>query len=107
MYSDDWLRLGFQHGDRIKVTDIVDYVIWTDSRDNIVGVTVNFEEADDYHYDLTIEEWIKFIIKVLINSDFEKIPELFKIFLCENTEIFAFQDALEAHKIKFDKIAFS
>lgn len=106
MYSDDWLRLGFQHGDRIKVTDIVDYEIWTDSRKNIIGFTVNFEEADDYHYDLPIEEWMKFITKVLKNSDIEKTRELFKNFLCENTEIFAFQDALEAHQIKFDKIAF-
>lgn len=106
MYSDDWLRLGFQHGDRIKVTDIVDYEIWTDSRRNIVGVTVNFEEADDYHYGLPIEEWMKFITKVLTNSDIEKTPELFRKFLCENTEIFAFQDVLEAHQIKFDKITF-
>ena len=106
MYSDDWLRLGFQHGEQIKVTDIVDYEIWIDGRNNIIGVTVNFEEADDYHYDLPIEEWMKFITKVLTNSDIEKTPELFKKFLCENTEIFAFQDALEAHQIKFDKIAF-
>jgi hypothetical protein len=106
MYSKEWLQLGFQHGERIKVTDIVDYEIWTENGDNIIGVTVNFEEADDYHYDLTIEEWMKFITKVLTNSDIEKTPELFKKFLCENTEIFAFQDALEAQQIKFEKIAF-
>lgn len=106
MYSDDWLRLGFQHGERIKVTDMVDYQIWTDIRNNIIGVTVNFEEADDYHYDLPIEEWMKFITKVLLNSDIEKTLELFNKFLCEHIEIFAFQDALEDHQIKFDKIAF-
>lgn len=56
MLSDDWLRQGFQHGERIEVTDIVDYVIWTDNKNDIIGVSVNFEEADDYHYDIEIEE---------------------------------------------------
>lgn len=106
MYSDNWLRVGFQHGNRIRVSDIVDYEIWTDGEENMIGVTVNFEEADDYHYDLPIEEWMKFITKVLMNSDIEKTPKLFNKFLCESTEIFAFQDALEAHQIKYDKIAF-
>lgn len=106
MYSDDWLRLGFQHGERIKVSTVVDYEIWTDNRENIVGVTVNFEEADDYHYNLPIEEWIQFLIKVLMNSDLEKTPQLFEKFLDENREIFAFEDILKFYQIKYDKIAF-
>ncbi len=106
MYSDDWLKLGFQHGERIKVSTVVNYVIWTDSKDCVVGVTVHFEEADDYHYDLPIEEWMKFLTKVLKNSNAEKTPNLFKDFLYENKEMFAFEDILDTYQIKYDKIAF-
>jgi hypothetical protein len=49
MLSDDWLKQGFQHGERIEVTDIVDYVIWTDTSNSIIGVSVNFEKAYDFH----------------------------------------------------------
>lgn len=106
MYSDDWLKLGFQHGERIKVSTMVDYVIWTDSKFRVVGVTVHFEEADDYHYDLPNEEWMKFLTKVLRNSNVEKTSNLFKKFLYENKDMFAFEDALDTYEIKYDKIAF-
>ena len=106
MLSDDWLRLGFQHGQRIKVTSIVDYEIWTDSRGSIIGVSVNFEEADDYHYDIEVEEWKKFLRNVLKDADMMNTSELFHNFLEENTEMFAFQDALDFYQIKYDKIAF-
>lgn len=106
MLSDDWLRQEFQHGQRIEVTSIVDYFIWTDKNDSIIGVSVNFEEADDYHYDIEIEEWMKFLVNVLKDSNMRNTSELFHNFLEENTEMFAFQDALDFHQIKYDKIAF-
>lgn len=106
MLSDDWLRQGFQHGERIEVNDIVDYVIWTDNKNDIIGVSVNFEEADDYHYDIEIEEWMKFLVKVLDNTNLGETPKLFRNFLEENTEMFAFQDVLDFNQIKYEKIAF-
>jgi hypothetical protein len=48
MFSDKWLKLGYKHGERISVSSVIDYEIWTDSDNIIVGVTVNFEVADDY-----------------------------------------------------------
>jgi hypothetical protein len=48
--------LGYKHGERISVSSVIDYEIWTDSENSIVGVTVNFEVADDYHYGLLINE---------------------------------------------------
>lgn len=106
MISDDWLRQGFQHGERIVVTDIVDYVVWTDTTNSIIGVSVNFEEADDYHYDIEIEEWMKFLVQVLIDTNMKETPKLFRNFLEANTEMFAFQEALKFYQIKYDKIAF-
>jgi hypothetical protein len=106
MLSDDWLRQGFQHGERIEVTNIVDYVIWTNNENDFIGVSVNFDEADDYHYDIEIKEWMKFLVNVLDNPDFEVTSKLFRNFLNDSSEIFAFQDALDFNQIKYDKIAF-
>ena len=106
MLSDDWLRQGFQHGDRIEVTDIVDYVIWTDNKNDIIGISVNFEEADDYHYDIEIEEWMKFLAHGLNDTNLKESPKLFRNFLEENSDMFAFQDVLDSNHIKYDKIAF-
>lgn len=106
MLSDDWLRQGFKHGDRIEVTEIVDYVIWTDNKNDTIGVSVNFEEADDYHYDIEIEEWMKFLENVLNNANLNETPKPFRNFLEDNTEMFAFQDVLDSNQIKYDKIAF-
>jgi hypothetical protein len=106
MLSDEWLRQGVQHGELIKVTDIVDYVIWADNKNVIIGVSVNFEEADDYHYDIEIEEWMKFLDHVLKNQDLKETSKLFRDFLDGKSGMFAFQDALDTSQIKYDKIAF-
>lgn len=106
MLSDDWLQRRFQHGDRIKVTDIVDYVIWTDNKNDIIGVSVNFNKADDYHYDIEIEEWREFLVKVLNVTDLKETPNRFRNFLDKNSDMFAFQDSLDSNQIKYDKIAF-
>lgn len=105
MYSDNWLKLGYEHGDRIKVSAVVDYYTWTDSENHIVGVTVNFEEADDYHYELLIEEWMKFNAEVLKSNNLDETKKLFKKSF-ENNEMFDFQDALKLHEIKYEKMAF-
>ena len=106
MYSDNWLKLGYKHGDRIKVLAVADYEIWTGSGNRIVGITVNFEIADDYHYELLIEEWIKFHAAVLKSTNLDETKKLFENFLCENNEMFDFEDALKLHGIKYEKAAF-
>jgi hypothetical protein len=106
MYSDVWLKFGYKHGARNKVSNDVDYEIWTDDENNVIGVTVNFEVADDFHYELSIEEWMKFLDKVLKTTDLTNTQKLFKIFLCENNKMFDFEYALQLHGIKYDKIAF-
>ena len=106
MRSDNWLKLGHKHGEHIKVSAKADYEIWTDRNNHIVGVTVNFEEAGDYHYDLLIEDWMKFLSKVLKNSNLEYTQKLFEKFLCEHNNMFDFEDALDLYDIKYDKIVF-
>jgi hypothetical protein len=106
MYSDYWLKSGYQHGKSIKVSTVVDYKIWIGNKGCVVGVTVDFEEADDYHYDLPIDEWMEFLTKILGDSNLENTPRLFRKFLYENKENLAFEDALNFYQIKYDKIAF-
>ncbi|MEM1486436.1 hypothetical protein V6615_16480 [Oscillospiraceae bacterium PP1C4] len=106
MHSDNWLNLGYKHGERIIVSTVADYEIWTDSENSIVGVTVNFNEADDYHYDILVEEWKKFLSEVLKSTNLAETQKLFEKFLHENNKIFDFEDTLELHGIKYEKIAF-
>ncbi|NLY20781.1 MAG: hypothetical protein GXZ08_05825 [Tissierellia bacterium] len=106
MYSDIWLQEGYKSGDRIVVSDEVDYKIWTNLDGEIIGVSVNYERADDFHYDLPIEEWTKFLEKVLGNADMNHTQKLFEDFLKNNPNLFSFEDALKDNNIKYDKIAF-
>jgi hypothetical protein len=106
MYSDKWLKLGYKHGERIIVSSVADYEIWTDSENSIVGVTVNFEVADDYHYELLIIEWMKFLEKVLKTINLENTQKLFEKFLYENNNMFDFEATLKMHGIMYEKIAF-
>lgn len=119
MYSDDWLRLGYKNGGNIGIVNnvgykntksllSVDYKIWTDNRDSIIGVSVGFSTSySEFYYDLPINEWIKFLKLVLKGSAFEESKKLFYNFLKENEEdAFAFQNSLESNEIKYDKIAF-
>jgi len=106
MYSDNWLKLGYKHGKRIKVSAEVDYGIWTDNENRVVGISVNFEVADDYHYELLIEEWMKFQTVVFKSTNLDEIKRLFEKFLYENSKMFDFQDALKLNGIKYKKAAF-
>ena len=106
MLSDEWRKQGFHHGERFKVTNIVDYVLWQDDRNDMIGITINFEEADDYHYELEMKEWRKFQESALKDSNLMELPKLLGNFLNENSEMFAFEKALDSHQIKYDKIAF-
>lgn len=69
MYSDNWLKQGCTSGNRIKVSDTVDYQVWSDNAGAAVGVTVDFETADDFHYELLIADWHRFLKEVLSVTD--------------------------------------
>lgn len=106
MYSDNWLKQGYTSGSRIKVSDVVDYRIWSDNKGIAVGVTVNFEVADDFHYELLIPDWHRFLKEVLSVTDITASTVAFHDFLANNEGLFAFEDELKLHGIEFKKIAF-
>lgn len=49
---------------------------------------------------------MKFLENVLNDTNLNETPKLFGNFMEVNTEMFAFQDALDTNQIKYDKIAF-
>lgn len=106
MYSDLWLQQGYESGEGIIVSDEVDYNVWTDLDGKIIGVTVNYERANDFHYDMPIAEWIMFLEKVLGDVDMNSTQKLFESFLKRNPDLFAFEDSLKENDIKYNKIAF-
>jgi len=106
MYSDNWLKQGYNSGNRIKVSDTVDYQIWSDNAGAAIGVTVNFETADDFHYELLIADWNRFLYEVLCVNDSSVVTEAFQGFLKTTTNLFAFQEVLNEHGINYKKIAF-
>lgn len=106
MYSDKWLKDGYTGDNRIKVSDIVDYRIWSDGMGVAIGVTVDYETADDFHYELLIADWHRFLSEVLCITDMSEVATAFQDFLKGNMGLFAFEDALDNHGIKYKKIAF-
>jgi len=106
MYSDNWLTQGYNSGNRIKVSDTVDYRVWSNNAGAAVGVTVDFEIADDFHYELLIADWHKFLKEVLSVTDITASTVAFRDFLANNEGLFAFEDELKLHGIEFKKIAF-
>ena len=60
--SDDWLSRGFRSGERrCVVRSLVYYRVWTDHDDQPVGVTVDYEYAEDVHFDLEFASWMVFL----------------------------------------------
>ena len=119
MYSDDWLRLEYKNGGSIEIINNagyqntksllgIDFKIWTDSSESIIGVSVGFSTRySEFYYDLPIDEWMRFLKLVLKSTDFGETQKLFSKFQKENEEdVFAFQNSLELYDIKYDKIAF-
>lgn len=106
MYSESWVKQGYNSGDRIKVTDIVDYRIWSDNSGDMIGVTIDFETADDFHYELLTADWRKFLIEVLSITDIAAPTVAFRDYLAHNKGLFAFEESLKANGINFKKSAF-
>ena len=67
MYSDEWLRLGYQVRDDIVVArdgagTLIHYKHWVDAQGGLVGVRVSFEYAEDYHVEFIADDWTKLLV---------------------------------------------
>ena len=103
MYSDEWQKKGYRFETRIPVSNSIYYKHVYDENDTIVGVIIDFEYADDFHYELMANDWQKFCIKYLEAGD-ERLA--FQQFIEKSNMTFALENALEQANIPFKKIAF-
>lgn len=109
MLSDIWHSKGYIFEEKINVFQIVFYQhVWTKEED-LAGVIVDYELDDDFHYELTSENWLQFSNNVLTPS----MPErnAFSLFIEKhglNTSkgLFAFETTLDDLGIQYKKIAY-
>lgn len=105
MLSDEWLQLGYTHSDRIDIVNgLIDYYIWTDTCGSPIGISVNFEYADDVHYELHYSDWVRFL-KECLQTTLEDCGEALYSYFCVS-DCFAFDDMLINNDIPYDRVTF-
>lgn len=107
MYSDNWIRTTDIHkAPPIALTEEINLCKWISEKDGIIGIGIDFEYADDIHYEFLIDDWNLFVGTVLnsdTNSDY--IPLLIDYF-AEPSSHLKFGLSLRDNNIKHTKIAF-
>lgn len=105
MLSDKWLQLEYTHGESIDIVEgLIDYYIWTDNFSTPIGVSLNFEYADDVHYELHYCDWVRFL-KDCLHTDPYNCSEALNTFFSES-DCFAFDDMLINNDITYNRVAF-
>lgn len=107
MYSDIWTNdKSLRKTVPIKITTESNVEYWINEKDELIGVAVNFEVADDVHIELTRDNWMLFLQKVLHLTDIRDIEEKLSDFLKGDAPYIAFEKSLEQEKIEYKKAAF-
>lgn len=74
MYSDKWmLDISLHKTAAVEINSTTSIHYWLNDDKQLVGVCVNFELADDVHYKLKADEWLRFlgeVLKVEPHSDY-------------------------------------
>ncbi len=109
MLSDGWLRLGYRHDDSVSLdaAHIANFYTWYDHEGNPVGATVNFEYANDSHYEMNYENWLRFLIAICKSDDLaqDAVTILRKYFDTHN--MIDFEILLRKQGIRYDVISFT
>ncbi|NMM63028.1 hypothetical protein HBE96_10005 [Clostridium sp. P21] len=105
MKSDIWLNKGYKKGYETEITQKISYHIWTNQNDEPIGVTIDFEYANDVHYELNYEDWILFLQKLLHIT----VPSAFDEVLRNSfskADYLSFEEELTKNEIEFSKIVY-
>ncbi len=106
MYSDEWINMGYTSGKPIEVSDIAFYRTWTDQAGSEIGVTVDFEIDNDFHYEMPISEWRRFLNDVLHVDESDDVTIVFRNYFVRNNGLFDFERDLRIFGIGYQKIFF-
>lgn len=107
MYSDNWIKIVKVYKTAATaLTEETSLCKWMSEKDGLIGIGIDFEYADDIHYEFLIDDWNLFVGTVLggdINSDY--IP-LLKDYFAEPSSHLKFGLSLRNNNIKHTKVAF-
>jgi hypothetical protein len=98
-----WRKEGCSFEEQVLVQRPIFYRHVYRDDSSLAGVIVDYERADDFHYELERDGWDEFCERYLMGTD---SAAAFKEFLVAHPALFAFEDALEDAGIEFTKIAF-
>lgn len=99
------MAAGYTHSDKINIIDgLIDYYIWTDSCGSPIGISVNFEYADDVHYELRYGDWVRFLKDCLHTTLEDCSKALYTYFSKSDSHMF--RNILTDNKISFDRVVF-
>jgi len=106
MLSDTWIRAGFvKKENNIMVSTLIYLKLWVDYAGNPVGVAIDFEYADDIHYEFEYSDWHNYLQKQFgLTNQAEFRKSLCDYF--ENHDWLEFENSLKTFGIKYDKIVF-
>jgi len=106
MISDEWIELGYTSSEPIEVSDIVFYRIWTDQAGTKIGISVDFEIDNDFHYTMPISDWQIFTKNVLRVNNPNRVTQAFREYLIKNPKLFDFERDLKIYGIWYQKFFF-
>ena len=106
MISDEWIELGYTSSEPIEVSDIVFYRVWTDQAGAEIGVSVDFEIENDFHYTMPISDWQTFTKNVLRVNDPNGVTQAFQEYFIKNPKLFDFERDLKISGIWYQKFFF-
>ena len=106
MHSDEWYKLGYSSGEQIQVSDCVYYRIWHDQAGATIGATVDFETTNDFHYEMPVSEWHRFLNAVLRVKESDDVTTAFREYFLKKDGLFDFESDLRIFGIGYQKIFF-
>lgn len=107
MYSDIWIKTKDVHkSPPIALTEEISLCKWMSEKDGLIGIGIDFEYADDIHYEFLIDDWNLFVETVLGGDKKSDYIPLLKDYFAEPSSHLKFGLSLRNNNIKHTKVAF-
>jgi len=105
MLSDNWIKEGYTKTEKIPLVSLIYLKMWVDNSGEFGGACVDFEYANDIHYELNYADWLLYLQKQFAIYDASNSLQPLSDFLKEQ-DWRGFESSLKKHNINFSKICF-